>query len=255
MIASDEELEQIKISCEILSKTYGFLAREIKEGISLLELDAMAEKIIRDLGGIPACKNYHGFPCTLCTSVNDAVVHGIPSKYVLQDGDIVSIDSGVVYNGFYSDSAYTFGIGNISEKSKMLLAVTKKALELGIEQAIVGKRVGDIGASVSEYVVKNGFSVVTSYTGHGLGRDFHESPSVPNFGRRGSGNRLKKNMILAIEPMVNEGLSDVFVEDDGWTARTFDGKNSAHFEHTVAVKEGHAEILTTFDYIEGRKSL
>lgn len=250
MIATEEDLENLRISCTILSKTYGLLAKEIKEGISLLQLDNLAEKIIRDLGGIPACKNYEGYPATLCTSVNDAVVHSIPDKYVLQDGDILSLDSGVIYNGYYSDSAYTFGIGNISEQDKHLLAVTKKALLIGIENAILGKRIGDIGANIENYVVKNGFSVVKCYTGHGLGKSFHEDPYVPNYGRRGYGPKLKGNMVLAIEPMVNTGTSDVFVGEDGWTARTFDGKNSAHFEHTVVVKSGKPEVLTTFDFIE-----
>lgn len=250
MIASEEDIENLKISCTILSKTYGFLSKEIKEGVSLLQLDVLAETIIRDLGGIPACKNYDGYPATLCTSVNDTVVHSIPDKYVLKDGDILSLDSGVVYNEFYSDSAYTFGIGNISEQDKKLLAVTKKSLMIGIENAVVGKRVGDIGASIEEYVTKNGFSVVKCYTGHGIGKNFHEDPYIPNYGRKGSGVRLKKNMVLAIEPMVNIGKSDVFIAEDGWTAKTFDGKNSAHFEHTVIVKEGKPEILTTFDFIE-----
>ncbi|MDR2402078.1 MAG: type I methionyl aminopeptidase [Cytophagales bacterium] len=250
MIASEEDIENLKISCTILSKTYGFLAKEIKEGISLLQLDALAEKIIRDLGGVPACKNYEGYPATLCTSVNDAVVHSIPDKYVLKNGDILSLDSGVIYNGFFSDSAYSFGIGNISEQDEKLLTVTKKSLMVGIENAIVGKRVGDIGANICEYVLKNGFSVVKCFTGHGLGKDFHEEPNIPNYGRRGGGRPLKKNMVLAIEPMVNVGKSEVFIGEDGWTARTFDGKNSAHFEHTVLVKEEKPEVLTTFEFIE-----
>lgn len=250
MIASEEDIDNLKISCTILSKTYGFLSKEIKEGVSLLALDALAEKIIRDLGGIPACKNYEGYPATLCTSVNDAVVHSIPDKYILRDGDLLSIDSGVIYKGYYSDSAYTFGIGNISEQDKKLLTITKRALMIGIENAIVGRRIGDIGANIEDCVVKNGFSVVKCYTGHGLGKSFHEDPYVPNYGRRGAGPKLKKNMVLAIEPMVNVGTSDVFVCEDGWTARTFDGKNSAHFEHTVVIKEGKPEILTTFDFIE-----
>jgi methionyl aminopeptidase len=250
MIASENDIENIKISCTILSKTYGFLAKEIKEGVSLLQLDKIAEGIIRDLGGIPACKNYEGFPATLCTSVNDTVVHGIPNDYVLKDGDIISVDSGVVYKGFYSDSAYTFGIGNISAEDKKLIAVTKESLYVGIKNAVVGKRVGDIGSSIHDVVRKNGFSVVKCFTGHGLGRDFHEDPAIPNYGRPGHGAKLVKNMVLAIEPMVNAGTSDVYFCDDDWTTKTYDGQKSAHFEHTVIVKEGQPEILTTFDFIE-----
>ena len=219
-------------------------------GNEMSELDKIAETFIRDHGAEPGFKGYGGFPGTLCISVNDEVVHGIPGNRELSDGDIVSIDCGTLKNEFYGDSAYTFAVGDVKEEVRLLLERTKESLYKAIEQAVVGKRIGDIGHAVQSYVEGFGYSVVRDLVGHGVGRNLHEKPQVPNYGRRGSGIKLKSGMCLAIEPMINLGVKEVFQEDDGWTIRTADKLPSAHFEHDVVVRNGKADILSTFEYIE-----
>lgn len=249
-IKTDEEIEIQRQSSLLVGKTLAEVAKKIRPGITTLELDKVAETFIRDHGAKPGFKGYNGFPATLCISENDAVVHGIPGDKVLKDGDIVSVDCGVLMNGFYGDSAYTFTVGEVSNDILMLLERTKESLYLAIEQATAGKRIGDIGHAVQHYVEGFGYSVVRDLVGHGVGRKLHEKPEVPNYGRRGSGIKLKKGMVLAIEPMINLGVKEVIQERDGWTIRTADAKPSAHFEHNVAVRNGKADILSTFEYIE-----
>lgn len=248
---TEEDIALIKQGALILSRVLGVIAQAIKPGVKTKELDKLAESYIGDQGGVPSFKGYDGFPASLCISVNEGVVHGIPSQHALQEGDIVSVDVGVLYKGFHSDSAYTFAVGEIKKEAQELLKVTKEALYLGIAQAVVGKRVGDIGAAVEAHVLRHGYSVVKDLAGHGVGQFLHEDPQVLNYGKPGTGVQLKKGMVLAIEPMVNQGKSGVkFSKEDGWTVTTVDQKLSAHFEHTVAVREQHAEILTTYRYIE-----
>ena len=253
-LKTDEEIELIRESCLLVSKTIAEPAKYIKEGISTIELDKVAEEFIRDNGAVPAFKGYRKerlvFDYTLCVSVNEQVVHGIPGKYVLKHGDIVSVDCGVLKNGFYGDSAYTFAVGEIGNEIKQLLKTTKESLYKGIENAVVGKRVGDISNAVEEHVKPYGYGIVRELVGHGIGRSLHEAPEVPNFGKRGSGIRMEEGLVIAIEPMINLGKRDVLVEKDGWTVSAVDKKPSAHFEHTVVVKKNKAEILTTFEYIE-----
>ncbi len=249
-IKTDEEIEIQRQSSLLVGKTLAEVAKHIRPGITTRELDKVAEKYILSHGSIPGFKGYGGFPATLCISVNDAVVHGIPGDQALKDGDIVSIDCGVLMNGFYGDSAYTFAIGEVDKEILMLLQRTKESLDLAIEQAVAGKRVGDIGNAVQSYVEGFGYSVVRDLVGHGVGRNLHEKPEVPNYGRKGSGIKLKTGMVLAIEPMINLGVKEVIQEKDGWTIRTADSKPSAHFEHDVAVKNGKADVLSTFEYIE-----
>jgi len=247
---TEEEIDLIKQSADILGRVHGEVAKLAKEGISTLELDKVAEEFIRDHNGFPSFKGYNGFKHSLCISLNSEVVHGIPSKYTLQSGDIVSIDCGVFYKGFHSDSAYTHAIGEIDAAVADLLLKTKESLYKGIDVAISGSRIGDIGFAVQSHVEKFGYGVVRELVGHGLGRDLHEGPEVPNYGKRGQGMKLQEGLVLAIEPMVNLGSRHVVQENDGWTIRTRDKKASAHFEHTVVVRKGKAEILTTFDYID-----
>lgn len=247
---TEEEVALIKESAEILGRTHGLLAGHVKPGISTLELDKLAEEFIKDHQASPSFKGYSGFPFSLCISVNENVVHGFPSEYELKEGDIVSIDCGVLYKGYHSDSAYTYGVGNIDGAVKELLDHTKTSLYLGIEQAVAGKRIGDIGYAIQSYVEERGYTVVRELVGHGLGRSLHEEPEVPNYGKRGKGPKLKKGMVLAIEPMVNLGVRNIVQESDGWTIRTADRMPSAHFEHTVAIWEDKTEILTTHKYIE-----
>ena len=218
--------------------------------ITTEELNRIAEEHIRSRGAYPTCLNYNGFPNTLCVSVNDAVVHGIPSSLELKDGDIVSIDCGALMNGFYGDSCYTFEVGEAEPAVRALLVCTKECLYKGIEQAVVGKRIGDIGNAVQKHAESHGYSVVEELVGHGVGRFLHEEPSIPNFGRAGKGLKLKERMIIAIEPVINMGKRGIVQERDGWTIRTIDGKPSAHFEHTVVVKNGKADILSDFSLIE-----
>ncbi|MDY6799657.1 MAG: type I methionyl aminopeptidase [Bacteroidota bacterium] len=247
---SQEEIEIIRRNNLLVSKTLAEVARLVKPGTTTLELDKRAEEFIRDHGAVPGFLGYGGFPNSLCTSVNDQVVHGIPSDYVLKDGDIVSVDCGTYMDGYYGDSAYTFPVGDVSDEVMQLLQTTKESLLLGVEQAIEGNRVGDIGYAVQLHAEKAGYSVVREMVGHGLGKDMHEAPEVPNYGRRGRGVKLKKGLVLCIEPMINMGTKYIKQDSDGWTIRTLDGKPSAHYELAIAVDKGKADILTTFEYIE-----
>jgi methionyl aminopeptidase len=222
----------------------------IKPGVTTLYLDKIAEEYIRDNGGIPGFKGYGGFPNTLCTSVNEEVVHGIPSGYTLKEGDIISIDCGVILDGWYGDSAYTFAVGEIREELRRLLEFTRASLEEGVKEAVAGKRVGDVSYAVQAKAESGGFSVVRELVGHGLGRKLHESPEVPNYGRRGSGPLMEKGLVICIEPMINLGKKETIQMRDGWTIKTVDGKPSAHFEYAVAVDKGKADVLTTFEFIE-----
>jgi methionyl aminopeptidase len=250
ILKTEEEIELIRESSLLVGKTLAEVAKHIRPGVTTKKLDEIAETFIRDHKAVPGFKGYHGFPGTLCTSVNDVVVHGIPGNRELKDGDIISIDCGVKKNGYYGDSAYTFAVGEVDEETLLLMKRTKESLYLAIEVAVAGKRVGDIGFAVQQYVEGFGYSVVRDLVGHGLGKSLHEKPEVPNFGRRGSGKELKVGMVLAIEPMVNLGVKQVFQENDGWTIRTKDTKPSAHYEHDVVVRKDKAEILSTFDFIE-----
>ncbi|WP_276497767.1 type I methionyl aminopeptidase [Pontibacter litorisediminis] len=250
---TEEDIELIRQSALILSKAHGEIARVIKPGISTLQLDKIAEEFILDNGGKPSFKNYNGFPYSLCISVNSVVVHGMPSSYTLNEGDIISVDCGVYKNGFHSDCAYTHAVGAVAPEVQKLLDVTKESLFKGLEKATVGQRLGDLSFSIQEHAEKNGFSIVRELVGHGIGRNLHESPEVPNYGKRGQGVKLQEGLVIAVEPMVNLGARHIVQEDDGWTIRTKDNKPSAHFEHTVVVRKDKAEILTTFDYIEQAK--
>lgn len=257
-LKTDEEIELLRESNLLVGMTLGELAKWIAPGITTLKLDKIAEEFIRDHGAVPGFLGYGGFPNTLCVSVNEQIVHGIPSNYELKDGDIVSIDCGTVKNGFNGDSAYTFCVGEVAYDVRRLLKTTKESLYLGIEQAVEGKRVGDISNAVQTYCEKKGYSVVRELCGHGVGKRLHEDPEVPNYGRRGCGPLLKSGMVIAIEPMINLGSRNIVIERDGWTTRTWDRKPSAHFEHTVAVREGKADILSSFKYVEevlGEKSI
>jgi len=250
-LKTDEEIELLRESNLLVSKTLAELAKIIKPGISTSYLDKIAEEFIRDNGALPAFKGYNGFPASLCTSVNEQVVHAIPSEKVfLKNGDIISIDCGTLKNGFVGDSAYTFCVGDVSEEKKNLLKITKESLFEGIKYAVEGKRIGDIGYAIQNYCEKAGYSVVREMVGHGVGREMHESPEVPNYGKQGMGKMLKAGMTICIEPMINMGSRDLIIESDGWTARTKDFKCSAHFEHAVAVKKGVADILSDFEIIE-----
>jgi methionyl aminopeptidase len=247
---TDEEIRLLKQSSLLVGKTLAEVAKLIRPGVKTIELDKIAEEFIRDHGAVPGFKGYGGFPNTLCVSVNEQVVHGIPDKRELKNGDIVSIDCGTIMNEFYGDSAYTFAVGEVDEEILLLLERTKESLYKGIEMAVSGKRIGDIGYQIQHYTEQFGYGVVRDLVGHGLGRNLHEKPEVPNYGKRGSGVKLKEGMVLAIEPMINLGTKDIIQERDGWTIRTADRKPSAHFEHDVAIRKGKAEILSTFEYIE-----
>lgn len=249
-LKSEEEVLLIKESAQVLGKAHAEVAKWIKPGITTKQLDKVAEEFIKDHKGLPSFKGYNGFPAALCISLNDVVVHGFPSQYQLREGDVISIDCGVKLNGFHSDSAYTYPVGNISPELMNLLKRTKQSLYLGIEQATEGKRVGDIGYAIQSYVERFGYGVVRELVGHGVGRNLHESPEVPNYGKRGQGPKLREGIVIAIEPMITLGKRAVVQEKDGWTIRTTDRKPAAHFEHTVVVRKGKAEILTTFKYIE-----
>jgi len=247
---TSEEVQLIRESAEILGKAHGEVAKYVKEGVKTSFLDKIAEEFIRDHQGVPSFKGYNGFPSSLCISVNEVVVHGFPSEYVLKDGDIISVDCGVFHQGFHSDSAYTYPVGEVSPKIISLLKATKESLYLGIEKAVYGNRIGDIGNAIQKYVEAKGYTVVRELVGHGVGRNLHESPEVPNYGKKGSGPLLGEGMVFAIEPMVNLGTRNVVQEKDGWTIRTADRKASAHYEHTIAVFKDRTEILTTHKYIE-----
>ena len=248
-IKTKHEIELIRESCKIVADVLKLVATRIRPGVTTLELDRLAEDYIRSFGGVPAFKGYghkksNLFPATLCTSINDVVVHGIPSKRALRDGDIVSVDVGVKKEGFFGDGACTFAVGEISDDKKLLMRVTEESLHKGIEQAVVGQRIHDISYAVQQHVESHGFSIVRDLVGHGVGLELHEEPSVPNFGKPGTGIRIQEGMTLAIEPMVNAGAWEVQFGADGWTVQTQDGKPSAHFEHTIAVVNGRPEILT-----------
>ena len=249
-LKTPEEIELLRKSNILVGKTLAEVAKAIRIGITTLELDKIAEDFIRSNGALPGFLGYQGFPNTLCISVNEQVVHGIPSDYALKDGDIVSVDCGTIIDGFYGDSAYTFCVGNVDPKVKKLLDTTKESLYKGIEQARHGKRLGDIGYAIQQYCQAAGFSVVREMVGHGIGRDMHEDPEVPNYGKRGQGLQLREGMVIAIEPMINMGNRGIVFERDGWTIRTIDRKPSAHFEHTIAIQKGDADILSTFQYVE-----
>jgi len=249
-LKTDEEIGLLRESNILVSKTLGEIARLVRPGVTTLYLDEFAETFIRDNGGKPAFKGYGGFPGTLCTSVNDEVVHGIPSNYVLKEGDIISVDCGVILNGWYGDSAYTFAVGEIDGKIRRLLDYTRASLEEGVKDAVSGKRIGDISFAVQNRAESGGYSVVRELVGHGLGKKLHEQPEVPNYGKRGTGAKMEKGLVICIEPMINLGRKETMQMRDGWTVKTADGKPSAHYEYAVAVGKGGADVLTTFEFIE-----
>ena len=248
---TDDEIELIRQSCLLVGKTLAEVAKHIKPGVPTLRLDEIAEEFIRDNGAEPGFKNYEGFPYTLCVSRNEEVVHGMPSELEIAEGDILSIDCGTIMNGFYGDSAYTFAVGEIEEETRQLMEVTKEALYLGVENARIGKRLGDIGFVIQNHTErKHGYNVVREMVGHGLGRDLHEKPEVNNFGKRGRGQKLLEGLVIAIEPMINMGTKKIIREKDGWTVYAADKKPSAHFEHAVAIRREGPDILSSFDEIE-----
>lgn len=245
------EVELLRESSLLVSKTLAEVAKYIRAGISTLEVDSIAEKFIRDNGAIPSFKGFEDFPFACCISVNDAVVHGFPTKDLLKDGDIVTVDVGVFKNGFHGDSAYTFAIGNITTELKQLLSITKASLFKGIEKAVHGNRIGDIAYAVQFATEReHGYGVVRELVGHGIGRNIHEDPQVPNYGKRGTGQKLKEGMVICIEPMINLGTKNVYSDKDGWTIRTEDGKPAAHYEHEVYIQRGKADILSSYTEIE-----
>ncbi len=250
ILKTREEIELMRESALSVSRCLGMLAKEIKPGVTSLYLDKLAEEFIRDNGGIPAFKGLYGFPNTLCMSLNAAVVHGIPTDIPMQEGDIISVDCGVLKNEYYGDHAYTFAVGEIKPEVQRLLAVTKESLYIGIEQFKNGNRIGDISFAIQEHAEKNGYGVVRELVGHGLGKKMHEDPEVPNYGKRGNGPKLRDGMVIAIEPMINMGKRNIKQLKDGWTILTIDGLPSAHFEHDVALIDGKPEILSTFKYVE-----
>jgi len=251
LIKTAEEIELMRESNQLVSKTLAELAKHIKPGVSTESLDKVAFTFINDHGAVPGFLGYQGYPKTLCTSVNSEVVHGIPSeKVILKDGDLISVDCGVVKEGFYGDTAFSFEVGEVSLEVRKLLNTTRECLIKGVEMAVDGNRVGDIGYAVQEHAESRGYSVVREMVGHGLGRNMHEAPEVPNYGRRGSGPKLKKGMVICIEPMINMGRRQIRQEPDGWTIRAADNMPSAHFELAVAIDKGEADILSTFSYID-----
>lgn len=246
-----DEIELMRQSCLLVSKTHATIAPLIKPGVTTWYLDSIAEQFIRDNNALPSFKGYNGFPFACCISVNDAVVHGFPSKKELKEGDVVSIDIGAFKNGFHGDSAYTYALAPITDEIKQLLRVTKDSLYKGIEKAIHGNRVGDIAFAIQDYTEKkHGYGVVRDLVGHGLGHHLHEEPQVPNFGKRGTGAKLKEGMVIAIEPMINLGTKEVYHDKDGWTIRTADGKVAAHYEHDVCIQRGKADVLSSFTETE-----
>lgn len=245
-----EEIEHIRNSSLLVARTLAEVAKNINPGVTSLQLDKIAEEFIKDNGGIPAFKGYGGFPNSLCISPNEQVVHGIPNDQPYVDGDIISVDCGVLMNGFYGDSAYTFSVGEIPNETMQLMKVTKESLYRGIGVALPGKRLQDISYEIQTYCEKNGYSVVRELVGHGIGKNLHEAPEVPNFGKRGSGIKLQVGLVIAIEPMINMGKRNIIHGKDGWTIKTADNKPSAHFEHTIAIKDGKADILSSFEYVE-----
>ncbi len=258
-LKTEDDIELMRQANQLVGKTLGELAKHIKPGVTTLQLDKVADEFIRDHGAIPTFKGFPNpyggpFPASICTSVNDVVVHGVPnSETILKDGDIISVDCGTLLNGFNGDSAYTFCVGEVSDEVKQLLKVTKEALYLGIEAAQAGRHLGDISASVQEHCEAHKYGIVRELTGHGIGREMHEDPPVPNYGRRGNGVMMKAGMCIAIEPMITLGKRDIWMDTDRWTIRTRDGKPAAHFEHTICIRKGKAEILSSFEEIEGKQ--
>jgi len=251
-LKTEEDLVFLRESGEIVAKALGEVAKCVQPGVTTKYIDQIAEDFIRSYGAEPSFLNYGGFPASLCISVNEVVVHGFPSeKTILKDGDIVSVDCGAKKNGFHGDSAYTFRVGDVKQEVVALLRATKESLYMGIEQAVEGKRIGDIGNAVQTYCQRRGYSVVREMVGHGVGRELHEDPEVPNYGKHGAGPQLKAGMVIAIEPMINLGSKNIIIGRNGWEVRTADRKPSAHFENTIAIrKNGAAEILTSFDHIK-----
>ena len=249
-----QEVESLRASAQLVSRTLAEVAGHVEVGVPTIKLDEIAERYITGHGAKPAFKGHRigrvVFPATLCMSINEQVVHGIPGDHVLNEGDIVSIDCGVLLNGYYGDSAYTFGVGALSDEVIQLCRVTYESLHLGIDKARVGFRVGDISHAIQSYCESFGYGVVRDLVGHGIGRSLHEAPQIPNFGRKGTGRKMKDGMTICIEPMINMGTHEVFTEDDKWTITTSDSKPSAHYEHMVVVRKGEAEVLSTFEYIE-----
>ena len=249
-LKTDEEIELLRAANQIVARTLAEVAKVIAPGVTTLKLDTIAEEYIRSQGAVPGFKGYGGFPGTLCVSVNENVVHGIPSNYALREGDIVSVDCGAVKDGYNGDSTYTFCVGEVDEEVKRLLRTTKESLYIGIEHAVEGNRIGDIGHAIQEYCEKRGYGVVREMCGHGVGRKLHEDPDVPNYGRKGTGPLIKNGMVIAIEPMINMGSKNIVIERDGWTTRTKDRKPSAHYEHTIAIHHGKPDIISSFQYVE-----
>ena len=249
-LKTPEEINQMREAATLVSRTLGEVARWIAPGVTTLKLDTIAREFMRDNGGRPACLGYEGFPATLCIEVNETVVHGFPSNYTLREGDIIGIDTVVEKDGFMGDSCYTFPVGEIDPKVMDLCKTTKESLYVGIEACRPGHRIGDIANAVQTYCERRGYSVVREMCGHGIGPSMHESPEVPNYGRRGTGPVIRNGMCICIEPMINMGSRNIVIERDGWTCRTKDRKPSAHYEHTLAIIDDHVEILTTFDYIQ-----
>lgn len=250
-LKTDEEIELMREANQLVGKTLAEVGKHVAPGISTLQLDKIAEEVIRDHGAVPAFLGYGGFPNSICASVNEQVVHGIPSSIkILQEGDIISVDCGTILNGYVGDSAYTFCVGEVDPKVKDLLKTTKESLYLGIQAAVEGKRIGDISNAVQTYCESHNYSVVRELVGHGIGKRMHEEPEVPNYGRRGCGPLLKSGMCICIEPMINLGSKNVVFERDGWTVRTKDRKCSAHFEHCIAIRPEGPQILSSFDFID-----
>jgi methionyl aminopeptidase len=249
LIKTSEEIELIRESAQLVSKTLGMLASEIKPGINTLYLDNLAESFIRDHKGVPGFLGLYDFPNTLCISPNSQVVHGIPNKEIIKEGEILSIDCGVLKNGYYGDHAFTFTVGEVDKEILQLLETTKQSLYVGIEQFKAGNRVGDVGYAIQNYNESKGYGVVRELVGHGLGKEMHEKPEMPNYGKRGSGKKFQEGMVVAIEPMINMGTPNINQLNDGWTILTRDNKPSAHFEHNIAIVNGKPKLLSTFDYI------
>lgn len=255
-LKTEDEIQLMREANHLVGLTLAELAKHIKPGVTTKQLDTIAEEFIRDHGAIPTFKDFPNpygqpFPASICTSINDCVVHGIPSeKDVLRDGDVISIDCGTLLAGYNGDSAYTFEVGEVADDVRQLLKVTKESLYLGIEQAVAGKKIGDIGSAIQNHCELHGYGIVRELTGHGIGREMHEDPQVPNYGKRGSGKGLKAGMCIAIEPMVTMGKKDIYLDQDRWSIRTQDRKPAAHFEHTIAIRKGKAEILSSFTEIE-----
>jgi methionyl aminopeptidase len=249
-LKTPDEINTMRSSADVISRTLGELAKWIEPGVTTRKLDTIAREFIHDNGGKPACLGYGGFPGTLCIEVNETVVHGFPSNYALRDGDIVGIDTVVEKDGFMSDMCYTFPVGNVDEKVMALLRTTKESLYVGIEACRPGKRIGDIANAIQTYCERRNYSVVREMCGHGIGRDMHEDPEVPNYGRRGIGPVIRNGMCICIEPMINLGSRNIVIEQDGWTCRTKDRKPSAHYEHTIAIINDETQVLTTFDHVQ-----